>query len=357
MKSTGNSVKSEKNHKSVRCAEGKDLAAIEDFIDRYEGISLYHHFRWCSLIRNRFSHETHYLICAEEGPKILGVLPLVHMNSVLFGNLMVSMPYFNYGGVCAADKDTRDLLIGEAVRLARGKGVGHIELRQEMQLDNGFPEKTRKASMRLPLPGSADDLWKSLPSKLRSQVRKPMKEGLTARIGKHDEVGNFYKIFSINMRDLGTPVYPKNFFIDILDNFHANSWICTVSKGGVPMASGFLLGFKDKLEIPWASSIRKYNFLAPNMLLYWSCLKFACEQGYRVFDFGRSTVGESTYRFKEQWGAVHHPMFWHYWMEKEDELPEINPSNPKYKFAIDVWKRLPVILTNLLGPRLVRNIP
>ena len=93
------------------------------------------------------------------------------------------------------------------------------------------------------------------------------------------------------------------------------------------------------------------------MLLYWSCLKFACEQGYRVFDFGRSTVGESTYRFKEQWGAVHHPMFWHYWMEKEGELPEINPSNPKYKFAIDVWKRLPVALTNLLGPRLVRNIP
>lgn len=123
------------------------------------------------------------------------------------------------------------------------------------------------------------------------------------------------------------------------------------------MASGFLLGFKEKLEIPWASSIRKYNRLGSNMLLYWSCLEFGCDRGFRVFDFGRSTVGESTYRFKEQWGAVPHPMHWQYWLARDGALPEINPRNPKYRFAIGMWKKLPVSLTRLLGPHLVRNIP
>jgi FemAB-related protein (PEP-CTERM system-associated) len=343
--------------KTVRSAEQCDAPAIDDFIARNDGTSLYHGYGWCSIIQECFHHECHYFLCKEGDRKILGILPVVHMKSMAFGNLMVSMPYFNYGGVCADDEESRNLLIDESVRVARRNGVSHIEFRQELPLDNGFPAKTRKVSMRLELPKSEDELWKSLPSKLRSQIRKPQKEGLTVRIGRLDELENFYRIFSINMRDLGTPVYPKHFFMNILDHFSGNSWICTVSDGNTPVASGFLMGFKKKLEVPWASSIRKYNRLAPNMLLYWSCLKFACEQGYRVFDFGRSTVDESTYRFKEQWGAVQHPMFWHYWMPEVGVLPEINPGNPKYKLAIEVWKRLPVPLANLLGPRIVRNIP
>lgn len=342
--------------KVVRCAGDGDSRAIGDFLAGNDKASLYHAYDWCSVIQKSFSHECRYILCEDKDRKILGVLPIVHMKSMLFGNLMVSMPYFNYGGVVSDDEDTRDLLIEESVRIAKECGASHIEYRQEMPLNNGFPVKTHKVSMRLDLPDSEDTLWNSLPSKLRSQVRKPQKEGLTVRIGR-DEIENFYRVFSINMRDLGTPVYTKAFFTNILDHFQQNSWICTVSMGNEPVASGFLLGFKDRLEIPWASSIRKYNRLAPNMLLYWSCLKFACERGFRVFDFGRSTTGESTYRFKEQWGAVPVPLFWHYWMVEEGPLPEINPANPKYNLAIGIWKRLPVSLTNFIGPRIVRNIP
>ena len=232
-----------------------------------------------------------------------------------------------------------------------------MEFRQELPLGNGFPVKTSKVSMRLEIPKSEKDLWASFPSKLRSQIRKPQKEGMTVRIARHEELENFYRIFSINMRDLGTPVYPKHFFRNILDHFPDNSWICTVSTGTIPVASGFLVGFKGNLEIPWASSIRGYNRLGPNMLLYWSCLEFACNRGFRIFDFGRSTVGESTYRFKEQWGAVSHTMYWHYWMTNEGPIPEINPQNRKYRFAIGMWKKLPVPVTRLFGPRIVRNIP
>ena len=245
----------------------------------------------------------------------------------------------------------RALLIDEAICTARDLGASHIEFRQERPLDNGFPDKTRKVSMRLTLPASGADLWNALPSKLRSQIRKPQKEGMTVRISRHEELENFYRIFSINMRDLGTPVYPKHFFRNILDHFPDNSWICTVSAGKRPLASGFLVGFKEKLEIPWASSLRKYNRLGSNMLLYWSCLEFACDREFRVFDFGRSTIGESTYRFKEQWGAAASPDALAILARADGTLPEINPRNPKYRFAIGMWKRLPVSLTRLLGPR------
>jgi serine/alanine adding enzyme len=341
----------------VRTADRKDAPAIEDYVARTDGASLYHRYRWGEVIEDCFSHKCHYLVCEEGGGRIRGILPLVHMQSSMFGNLMVSMPYFNYGGVCADDEESRDLLIEEAVRKARQGGASHIEFRQEKQLDNGFPAKTSKVSMRLSLPNSPDDLWKAFPSKLRSQIRKPQKSGMTIRIGREEELSSFYHVFSVCMRDLGTPVYSRHFFGTILDRFPENTWICSVYLEDLPLASGFLAAFKDRLEIPWAASLRRYNSLSPNMLLYWCCLEFACNRGFRVFDFGRSTVEGGTYRFKEQWGAVQYPMNWHYWLAKEGTMPEINPGNPRYRLAIEIWKKLPVPVTKVLGPPIVRNIP
>jgi len=159
------------------------------------------------------------------------------------------------------------------------------------------------------------------------------------------------------MRDLGTPVYPKVFFRRILETFPENTWICSVASGNAVVASGFLAGFKDRLEIPWASSIREYNRQSHNMLLYWSCLRFGCEKGFRTLDLGRSTKGESTYRFKQQWGAKEYPMVWSYWVRNGGAPPEISPRNRKYRLAISLWKKLPLPLTRAIGPRIVKNIP
>jgi FemAB-related protein (PEP-CTERM system-associated) len=279
------------------------------------------------------------------------------MKSWSFGNFIVSMPFFNYGGVCADDDSIRDNLIAEAVRIAKDLNVHHIEFRQEHSFNKGFPEKASKVSMRLNLPSSAEDLWKSFPSKLRSQIKVPQKAGMIARVGRVEELESFYDVFSENMRHLGTPVYPKRFFKDILEQFPTSTWICSVHMGNTPVASGFLAGFKNRLEIPWASSVRSYNRLSPNMLLYWSCLKFACENEFSVFDFGRSTVEESTYKFKKQWGAEPTPMIWSYWIQDGGKIPDITPRNRKYHLAIGIWKKLPMTMTQIIGPRIIRNIP
>jgi serine/alanine adding enzyme len=340
----------------IRGYEKADHKQLEDYLSGSANSSVYHCIPWKAVIEKSFRHRCDYLIAWEDGA-IRGVLPLVHIKSLLFGNYMVSLPYFNYGGPCADTEGVRSALIHEAIRLARMRNAAHIEFRGTDRWDNGFPVKTGKASMVLPLPPSSEELWKSFPSKLRSQIKRPGREGMVVQIGKEEELDSFYKVFSVNMRDLGTPVYPMRFFENILSDFPENTWISTVYRDQEAVASGLLIGYKNRMEIPWASSLRKYDRSSPNMLLYWGSLRFACDSGYGIFDFGRSTPGEGTYRFKEQWGAKPIQMHWHYWLRDGEPLPEMNPRNPRYEIAIRVWKMLPVPIANIMGPPIVRNLP
>jgi len=341
----------------IRIAEPTEVSTIDGFVNKMDMSSLYHNYRWISVIEKSFGHKCYYLVCEESDGLITGTLPMVHLKSLFFGNFLVSMPFFNYGGVCAENEGSRSLLIEEAVRIANNVGASHIEFRQDSPLQNGFPTRTSKVSMRLDLPSSPEDLMRSFPSKLRSQVRKPQKEGMTTRIGRFEELDGFHHVFSVNMRKLGTPALPKGFFRDILVQFPDESWICSVYQDSVPVASGFLVAFKNRLEIPWASSLSEYNKYSPNMLLYWNCLEFASRGGFKVFDFGRSTAGEKTYKFKEQWGARPVQLHWHYWLRDGGGIPDLTPGNPKYQLAIALWKRLPLSVTKIIGPRIIRNIP
>jgi len=348
------------------------------YVMRSSDASCYHLIGWKDVIERSFGHKTYYLMATEDHEKdtiydveggkwndlakrsdgIVGILPLVHLRSIFFGNFIVSIPYFNYGGICAENEEIAKELMREGANIAVEKHVEHIELRHIRNMINGLPVKKEKVSVRLEIPKNSEELWKSFSAKLRSQIRRPTKEGMYSKFGRIEELGSFYDVFSTNMRDLGTPVYSKQFFKNILEEFPETTWICTVyTKEDVPVASGFLVGFKETLEIPWASSLRSYKQHSPNMLLYWSALKFACVSGYKVFDFGRSSQGGGTYKFKEQWGAKPVQLYWHYWVKNGGPLPELNPDNPKYQLAIKIWQKLPVSLTRIIGPLVVKNLP
>jgi FemAB-related protein (PEP-CTERM system-associated) len=263
----------------------------------------------------------------------------------------------NYGGLIADAPEARRLLESYAVEQAKELNADHIELRQKEPMDTIWASTERKVSMRLPLPSSYEQLVKGFPSKLRSQVRRAQKEGMTARVGGSECLDDFYVVFSRCMRDLGTPVYAKGFFAKILEVFPKETRICVVSQRETPVAAGFLYGFRSSLEIPWAASDKRYNKLAPNMLLYGTVLEYACQQGFQVFDFGRSSPDSGTYRFKEQWGAQPQQLYWYYWMNDGRQIPQLNPQNPKYALAIRLWQKLPVAVANLLGPHIVKHLP
>ena len=315
----------------------------------------YHRFGWRRVIEESFGQTTYYLAAKVDG-RVCGLLPLVLIKSWLFGRSLVSMPFFNDGGIVADGPEVEAALLKRAKEIAAETGAGHVELRQSAKKSWGLPVKTHKVAMRLALPPSADLLWEAFPGKLRSQIRRPIKAGMTVCWGGLDQVDPFYRVFSINMRDLGTPVYGKNFFRNILRAFPSDRTICVVYHAGQPVAAAFLSRFGKTMEIPWASSLRQFGALSPNMLLYWSVLSEACNQGCARFDFGRSTPDEGTYRFKQQWGAEPQPLYWYYLQDAGRPLPDVSVKNAKYQLAIRLWQTLPVWFTQQVGPRIVRGI-
>ena len=339
----------------VRLLQDEDNA-WNRYVDSCPAASIYHRAEWRHLVRNVFGHEGYYLYAKDSHNKITGILPLVRLKSRLFGDFMISMPYFNYGGALADCRSIEDMLMQYANSLARDLGTNHIEYRDETPRD-GYPVKTGKVNMILALPDTRDELWSSFTSKLRAQIRRPQRENTLVQCGGEELLNAFYSVFARNMRDLGTPVYGKSFFRNILKLFPKQSRIIIVHLESRPVAAAFLLGYKDMLQIPWASTIRDVNHLSINMLLYWEVLKFATDNSFNYFDFGRSSKESGTYRFKQQWGAKPKQLFWHYWLANATELPELNPENPKYVLAINIWKQLPISVTKWLGPFIVKNLP
>jgi len=322
-----------------------------------KGASLYHHTNWRHLIKEVFGHDSHYLYAQDEGGNIVGILPLVRLKSLLFGDYLISMPYFNYGGSLADTAQVTEMLLDESEKLRINLGCSHVEMRMAEEQPVDLPCREDKVTMLLNLPDDADELWKDIGTKRRAQIKRPIREGVEFISGGIELIDDFYHVFSINMRDLGTPVYSKSFFKAIFKWFPDSAKIGIVRLNNEAVAAGFLLGNKEVVEIPWASTLRKVNKIGVNMFLYWNILKFCIEQGYKIFDFGRSSKDAGTLRFKKQWGAEQKQLYWYYQLNDGAEIPQINHRNKKYELMINVWKKMPLIFCNNLGPYVVKNLP
>jgi FemAB-related protein (PEP-CTERM system-associated) len=298
------------------------------------------------------------VLMARQGQQMVGVLPLAHVRSLLFGRFLVSLPYVNSGGVVCDDQAVARRLIDAAAGLADSLSVRYLELRHEQALEHPSLTAaiTSKVHMRLNLPSRAEDLWRQLDSKVRNQVRKGTKNGLTVSWGGEDLLDDFYSVFARNMRDLGTPVYGRRLFQCLLREFKARAEIGVVHQDRRALAAALLLHGKGITEVPSASSLRRFNHTNANMLLYWNLLVRAIEKGQDLFDFGRSSVGGNTHQFKKQWGATPAPAVWQYYVRK-GTASAMRPDNRRYGIFIRTWTKLPVCVANLFGPAIVRGIP
>jgi FemAB-related protein (PEP-CTERM system-associated) len=328
----------------------------DDFVTQHPAATAYHTWRWRHIFHRAFNLQTEYLIARREGD-VVGVLPLVVFRSWLFGRFAVSLPFVNYGGVIASDDDSARALLGRATDVARDAGLAHVELRHQSRRYPALPCKQHKVAMTLALPASIDEAWTGLDRKVRNQVRKAEKSGLTIESGGRDLIPDFYRVFAHNMRDLGTPVYSRRLFEEVCAEFPEAARVFLVKHQQTTVAAGVTLRHRNTVEVPWASSLAAYRAMCPNNLLYWRVIEWAIDNGIPSLDFGRSTPDEGTYHFKQQWGAVPQALYWEYVLVGRPELPDQSPKNPRFSRAIAVWRRLPVGVTRAIGPLLVRNIP
>ncbi|MGD0039276.1 MAG: FemAB family XrtA/PEP-CTERM system-associated protein [Isosphaeraceae bacterium] len=333
------------------------LAAWESFVRGRGHPQLSYHPAWPSVLRRGLG-QVPYVLEVADGDEVRGLLPLVFLKSPLFGRFLVGLPYLNYGGVISSDDETARLLIDRAVELAEQLDVRHLELRHEQPIDHPrlVARPGMKVHMRLALPRTADVLWKQFDPKVRNQIRKGEKNAFQVNWGGLDLLPDFYAVFSRNMRDLGTPVYPRGLFRGIVQQFPDRAEFCVVRLGHKPLAAALLLHGWGTTEVPSASSLREYNSTCVNMLMYWQLLQRTIDRGQEMFDFGRSSPDGPTYKFKAQWGAVPVPASWQFHFRAGD-LSAMRPDNPRYERMIRVWKRLPLCLTRMIGPVIVRGIP
>lgn len=333
-------------------------AEWDDYVLRSEAATIYHQIGWKDVIKKTFGHKPYYLMAKEDG-KVQGLLPLFLMRSRLFGPCIVSIPFFDYGGVVAENREVAENLISKAIEIARENNVKFLELRQRGEIyDGGFITKTNKVSFTIPLTSDPEVIWRdTLRKNKRKKIKKASKQ-LAVRLGHSQEcVLKCYKVFSRAMRDLGTPVYPIALFTNICEVFPNQTKILMATYKGKVVGAKIMFFFKDTVFWRFQYSLRKLCGLACNELLYWTAIKYACENGYEFCDLGRSTRGSGSCHFKRQFGAQERQLSYQYYVNGANKLPDISPSNQKYKLAVGIWKRLPLFLTEIIGPKIVRNIP
>jgi serine/alanine adding enzyme len=327
----------------------------DGFVRGQPGWTHFHLLGWKSVMERALGHECVYLTARAADGSLCGVLPLVRVRSRLFGHYLVSMPFLNYGGPLGSPEAVR-ALAEMALALANESGVRLLELRSRRELPLALPASHHKITVLLDLPvGDPSPLWDGLKAKVRSQVRRPQKEGVEVRFGLEQERA-FYTVFARHMRDLGTPVLAHELFETIGSTFPDDVWYGCAWLKDAPIAAGCGFRWGDEFEMTWASALRQYNPIAPNMLLYWRFMERCIELGVRVFNFGRCTPGGGTHQFKRQWGGRDEQLWW-YRGGAAAEVGTPSPGDGAYAWGPKVWRHLPLGLANALGPRIVRYIP
>jgi FemAB-related protein (PEP-CTERM system-associated) len=315
----------------------------------------FHLYGWRRVMESALGHESLYLAARHEDGSLAGVLPMVRVKSFLFGHFIVSMPFVNYGGPLGSQDAVRSLA-ARAAEISDESGADLLELRSRSELPLDMPASHRKVTVLLDLhPGDPEATWAALKSKLRSQVRRPMKEDIDVRFGA-DQLSSFYRVFAENMRDLGTPVLGRGVFEAMRDEFGETVRFGCAWLGDIPVAAGCGFVWNGEFEMTWASSLRAHNRIAPNMLLYWRFIETAAQQGLQTFNFGRCTPGGGTHRFKRQWGGRDETLWW-YRRESDKEIATPNPDGGTLSLGPKLWRRLPLSVANRAGPRIVRLIP
>jgi len=291
---------------------------------------------------------------AESNGEVRGIVPLGRLRSRWFGDTLVSTPFCVYGGIVAADQKSWKALTRAACDLAKRLRVDRLELRNQRRQQPEWPCNELYVRFRKALEPTAEENLKAIPRKQRAMVRKGIKAGLEAEV--ESGIERFYTLYSESVRNLGTPVFSRRYFRVLREVFGDASEVLTVSHNGSPLASVMSFYYRDEVLPYYGGGVAAARALAANDFMYWELMRRSCERGVRFFDFGRSKREVGSYRFKKHWGFEPEPLFYESKLVAGDRIAEVNPLNPRYQRAIRAWRRLPLRVTQWIGPWISRHL-
>ena len=333
-----------------------DAERWDQFVLNQPEGSLFHLVAWKRAIERTFGFQSCYSYTERDG-RVTAIVPLFFVSNWVIGDCLHSVPFGVYGGVCAADQESRDALLAHVKQLATVRQVDHLDLHQRNgESIPGFHTNTLYYSFTTTLSENPETNLKKLPRDTRYMIRKGEKAGLQAKHGV-EQMNGFYSLFCESMRRLGTPVFPRALLDNLLQEFGSQADLTMVYSGAQPVAGVLSFKFRDTFLPYYAGANSLAPALAANNFMYWHLMKFAAEQGFHSFDFGRSKKDTGAFHFKSQWGMTIESLPYQVYLVRRKTVPNFSPVNPKFEIATRVWRRLPLGLTKHLGPRVVRWFP
>lgn len=325
------------------------------FVRSTPGGSPFHLTAWKRAVETAFGHRPHYLMALQAGA-VEGVLPLFEVRGLFGGRGLVSVPYGVYGGVCAASPRAAAALVQAATGLADRVKASYVELRHRPGQALELPTKILYVTFSRPISASEDENLAAIPRKQRRMTRQGLKHGLRAELGAR-HLDRFWDVYARSVHGLGSPVFPRRLFHAIAQEFGKECELLTVWKDETAVAGVLTLFFEDQVLPYYGGARREALPYAVNDFMYWELTCHAGKAGYRTFDFGRSREGTGAYHFKRHWGFDPVPLPYQYILLDGHPMPNLSPSNPKMRTAVDLWKRLPLPVTKVVGPWLTRYLP
>ncbi len=324
------------------------------FVEAHPEGTFFHRAGWKTVMERSFGHPGRFLV-ARQGGLLVGLCPLVHLRSRLFGNTLVSNAFCVYGGPLVKSDAALTALDEAALKLARDLQVDHVEYRLRRPLHESWEVKDDLyATFRKTIDPDVDANLKAIPRKQRAMIRKGIKFGLDSQV--ENDLDLFYRLFAESVRNLGTPVFAKTYMRSLCEVFAEDHDIIVIRHEGEPVTAVLSFYFRDEVLPYYAGSAPKARDLAANDFMYWEVMRRACERNYRLFDFGRSKTGTGSHAFKKNWGFTPEQLSYEYRPVNAKHIAEINPLNPKYRLAISAWQRLPLWMANTLGPLISRGL-
>ena len=339
---------------SVHRFAERDRTRWEQFVLGCEEATFFHRIGWMKVFEDHFRYRTHYFF-AERAGAIVAVLPLVEVKSLLFGHALVSLPHAVYGGVAASDPEGVLALHSQATALAFELGVEHLELRNRAEREPEWPRQSLYCTFRKALLPDDEANLLAVPRKQRAMIRKALGRGLRADLD--EDVDRFYALYADNQHRHGTPAHSKGYFQALKKEFGADCELTTVvAPDGTPVSGVLSFYFRNEVLPYYAGDLPLARNLAANDFKYWSLMRQAVARGCTVFDYGRSKRNTGSFDFKRNWGFEPEPLHYEFHLLRRTRIPENNPSNPKFRTLIAMWRRLPRRAVNTIGPAIVRHL-
>ncbi|MGN6277312.1 MAG: FemAB family XrtA/PEP-CTERM system-associated protein [Sphingomonas sp.] len=333
----------------------EERARIDGFVRAHRDGTPFHLTGWSLGVERGCGQRSHYLVAEQVDGSLAGILPLTEIRSPLFGNALVSSGFAVDGGALAHDEASCAALVADAWLFAEHSGIATLELRGGPVPDHGW-HVDGETYLGFTRPIAADDEseLKAIPRKQRAEVRKALASNLTIDAGRNLDA--HYAVYSESVRNLGTPVFPRGLFSEMLSALGDNADILTIRHEGKPVASVLSFYFNGTVYPYWGGGTFSARGLRANDLMYFALMRHARERGCTRFDFGRSKAGTGPAAFKKNWGFDPHPLAYAKRTADGAAPREINPLSPRYRLQVAAWKKLPLWLANRLGPPIARGL-